>query len=594
MDLRLHRLNRWVTWIRSIIKPDHRPLHISSDGVFSSTAEKARDSAHRCLDLAPPYTEQAWSCLVTMLDQQKRCLELIDIVASGAERERARALNGVKETNPCDDAFYWETLLALSGELMIGQYLSLPRLSGREPGEEPGKEPRLIVLEKIMQSFIAEGEVAIGHCEMVLINVACDDPGATLGIQVILPILQQRIDMRIALSQMEKAERLVAQLIREEEAEKRLKAANEEKTKAKKKEGKKKKAQATKAHSSSDELDEPKVESKPGVPSAPADEAVVVVEEPVTTNGGGKECTDLESSAVEKKEWFLDEVDDRSKHDEGWIEVDNTQKPKSKIPSVRSMTDASKAAQTSAAVPAVPPAPPMRKPASKSNPSLPASPILPQTNSTDSPASAPPPPPRLHKPSQATPDAISPEAKALQPGTGGLYSTPPAFHTHPLPLSLDARAIHAEHLFGAPLHHHDSGLHMRLSDLHLSPGENAGEVSGPNFHFSLPSSLLDDLGPRWGDEPAPHSSHNPVSSDLPPTSHPLLLCCPITGSLMDDPVVAMDGFFYERQAISQWMMSGRLVSPVNATPLPSGDLITALPIRKAISEYRDSLAIMRS
>jgi hypothetical protein len=38
--------------------------------------------------------------------------------------------------------------------------------------------------------------VALQHLEMQLINVACDDPGAIIGTQLALPLLQDRLDQR--------------------------------------------------------------------------------------------------------------------------------------------------------------------------------------------------------------------------------------------------------------------------------------------------------------------------------------------------------------------------------------------------------------
>ena len=38
------------------------------------------------------------------------------------------------------------------------------------------------------------------------------------------------------------------------------------------------------------------------------------------------------------------------------------------------------------------------------------------------------------------------------------------------------------------------------------------------------------------------------------------LCCPITGLIMDDPVIFPDGYTYEKKAISEWL-SKNSVSP---------------------------------
>ena len=41
---------------------------------------------------------------------------------------------------------------------------------------------------------LEEGRATLQHLEMHLINVACDDPGATIGAQLALPMLQERLD----------------------------------------------------------------------------------------------------------------------------------------------------------------------------------------------------------------------------------------------------------------------------------------------------------------------------------------------------------------------------------------------------------------
>ena len=43
---------------------------------------------------------------------------------------------------------------------------------------------------KDTEKWLAEGRAALVHLQNHLINVACDDPGAAIGAQVALPILQ--------------------------------------------------------------------------------------------------------------------------------------------------------------------------------------------------------------------------------------------------------------------------------------------------------------------------------------------------------------------------------------------------------------------
>eukprot|EP00727_Mastigamoeba_balamuthi_P004697 m51a1_g14225 putative u-box domain-containing protein 54 (368) ;mRNA; f:195413-196583 len=49
--------------------------------------------------------------------------------------------------------------------------------------------------------------------------------------------------------------------------------------------------------------------------------------------------------------------------------------------------------------------------------------------------------------------------------------------------------------------------------------------------------------------------------------------CPITLEVMQDPVVAADGFTYEREAIATWIRTGRRTSPCTNLPLEHTDLV---------------------
>lgn len=47
---------------------------------------------------------------------------------------------------------------------------------------------------KSTEARLEEGRVVLQHLEMFLLNVACDDPGAATGTQLVLPMLQERLD----------------------------------------------------------------------------------------------------------------------------------------------------------------------------------------------------------------------------------------------------------------------------------------------------------------------------------------------------------------------------------------------------------------
>ena len=61
--------------------------------------------------------------------------------------------------------------------------------------------------------------------------------------------------------------------------------------------------------------------------------------------------------------------------------------------------------------------------------------------------------------------------------------------------------------------------------------------------------------------------------------------CPITHCTLIDPVIAADGFTYERHAIERWLRSSDR-SPSTNLPLPHRGVVPNLGLRSAISEWR--------
>lgn len=54
---------------------------------------------------------------------------------------------------------------------------------------------------------------------------------------------------------------------------------------------------------------------------------------------------------------------------------------------------------------------------------------------------------------------------------------------------------------------------------------------------------------------------------------------------MGDPVMAMDGFHYDRPAIEHWFSTGGLVSPVTGVPFPSQRLTPNDALREQIRKW---------
>jgi hypothetical protein len=93
--------------------------------------------------------------------------------------------------------------------------------------------------------------------------------------------------------------------------------------------------------------------------------------------------------------------------------------------------------------------------------------------------------------------------------------------------------------------------------------------------------------------PRPHAPHAPGGRAPRPQQQqaqpqqqqaqgaPAEFLCPLTRALMRDPVVAADGFTYERAAIAAWLAQHG-ASPLTRRPLPSRELLPNLTMRAAI------------
>ncbi|XP_077562157.1 WD repeat, SAM and U-box domain-containing protein 1-like isoform X2 [Haemaphysalis longicornis] len=69
------------------------------------------------------------------------------------------------------------------------------------------------------------------------------------------------------------------------------------------------------------------------------------------------------------------------------------------------------------------------------------------------------------------------------------------------------------------------------------------------------------------------------------TSLPNELLCPITQQTMSDPVVAADGYSYERNAIQQWLANGKETSPMTGKPLEHKSLVANRTLQLLIQKY---------
>ena len=65
------------------------------------------------------------------------------------------------------------------------------------------------------------------------------------------------------------------------------------------------------------------------------------------------------------------------------------------------------------------------------------------------------------------------------------------------------------------------------------------------------------------------------------------LCCPISMEIMEQPVLAADGFTYDRHAIEAWLARGKTTSPTTGAPL-AHVLTPSRIVKSMIAEYKES------
>lgn len=76
-----------------------------------------------------------------------------------------------------------------------------------------------------------------------------------------------------------------------------------------------------------------------------------------------------------------------------------------------------------------------------------------------------------------------------------------------------------------------------------------------------------------------------------PESTPSYFCCPITTEIFNDPVVAADGYTYEREAILSFFQEYGTISPVQRVWMPSDRLIPNLCLRRYLDAEKKRRAM---
>jgi serine/threonine protein kinase len=126
------------------------------------------------------------------------------------------------------------------------------------------------------------------------------------------------------------------------------------------------------------------------------------------------------------------------------------------------------------------------------------------------------------------------------------------------------------------------------------------------FDDNSPQTLVELVKKAWSKEPAQRPTaaamvevlerqqqaaeateqqHPPQQQQQQNEEAPNEYLCPITGELMEDPVVAADGHTYERAAIEQWFATGRRTSP-KTNAVIEARLVPNTQLRILINEYR--------
>lgn len=136
-----------------------------------------------------------------------------------------------------------------------------------------------------------------------------------------------------------------------------------------------------------------------------------------------------------------------------------------------------------------------------------------------------------------------------------------------------------------------------MSNSYMSLGQSGDVTSGllegvvPSVGSrseDLESTVPDTLGPVLEASELPDGG--PSSSEVAQqqkgyTDVPELYLCPITQDVMEDPVMAADGFTYERKAIMEWLKNHRR-SPMTNERMAEIVLIANHGLKSAIAEWR--------
>lgn len=151
-------------------------------------------------------------------------------------------------------------------------------------------------------------------------------------------------------------------------------------------------------------------------------------------------------------------------------------------------------------------------------------------------------------------------------------------------------------VFDVPVPHSDSDADISSSDENgnndvepldatFARGQLAGRQAVPAI-FTVPSPIVASASSAAD---GAVSSRRAAAAAAPVATKPRVrvpaeFVCPITACLMDDPVVATDGFSYERAAIEQWL-AGHDTSPCTNAVLPTRAVVPNFTLRSFIRDF---------
>ncbi|GAB4813035.1 hypothetical protein N2152v2_000081 [Parachlorella kessleri] len=106
------------------------------------------------------------------------------------------------------------------------------------------------------------------------------------------------------------------------------------------------------------------------------------------------------------------------------------------------------------------------------------------------------------------------------------------------------------------------GIHIAEHNTQATPAERLAVSAEPSSGAALASNLGSSIDPQ-------RSNAAPVQQPVcNPSALAALVVCRLTGQSLRDPVIAADGYTYEREAFAAWLRQGKQESPVTGQQLP--------------------------